>query len=388
MLALLTFFLLALAPAQQEQRFTPVEGATLQAKHEAAARQAAAAQQPRFWTAHAFDVRPNVAVDVEFVSDDGNFIINDGVIYTSDSDGQRLNPSIETRSLGVFILRDGPRGEILRVEVYNLARRREYSGYPVYWAGRAANEESLNLLRGIVESGGAADHLGRTPERASGALRALALHDDRRVPDTLLALARAATLSEGLRAQAVRSLAHHYLTPGVRDFLAATARDERAPAELRRAAITSYGRARDAQALSFLQGLYESLTDRELKRRVLSSLRENENRDAAAGFLIRVATSDADRELRKRALAQLGEVAGERALGTLRETATSPDADVELQKQALSAVSRRPAGEAVPVLIRVAQTHARPEMRKHALILLGRSGDPAAVEFLRGLLTR
>ena len=388
MLALLTTFLLMLAAAQQEQRFTPVEGATLQARHDAAARQAAAAQQPRYWTAHAFDVRPGVAVDVEFVSDDGQFIINDGTFYSSDPEVRRAFSAIETRSLGVFVLREGPRGDIVRVEVFNLARRREYAGYPVYWAGRAPNEESLNLLRGVVETRGASGLTSRTDERAAGALRALSLHDDRRVPDILLALARSPALAEGLRGQSVRALGQHVNAPGVRDFLGTVARDERADAELRRSAISAYGRARDPQALTFLQSLYETLTDRELKRRVLASLRENENRDAAAAFIIRVATQDADREMRRRALALLGEVAGERALGTLRETATSPEVDVELQKQALSALGRRPAGESVPLLIRVAQTHARNEVRKHALVLLGRSGDPAAVAYLRSLLTK
>ena len=382
MLALLTVFWLMLGPPpQQEQRFTPAEGTTLQARHESAARQAAAAGQPRFWTAHAFDVRPGVAVDLEFVSGDGHFFVNrDGTFYDSNWDGPGLDPSVGTRSLGVFVLREGARGDILRVEVYNLARRREYAGYPVYWAGRAANEESLNFLRGVVES-------NRSAELSAHAVRALALHDDRRVPEILTAVARS-TAAEGVRAQAVRSLGQQPPAPSVRDFLAALARDGREPAEVRRAAIAAYGRSRDAQALSFLQSLYDTLDDRELKRRVLSSLRENENRDAATNFLVRVATQDADRELRKKALAQLGEIAGERALGTLRETATGPGTDVELQRQALTAISRRPASEAVPLLIKVAQTHARPEMRKTALVLLGRSGDPAAAAFLRSYLTK
>jgi len=42
----------------------------------------------------------------------------------------------------------------------------------------------------------------------------------------------------------------------------------------------------------------------------------------------------------------------------------------------------------VPLLIKYAQTHAKPEIRKQALVLLGRSGDPAAFEFLRAFLTR
>jgi len=381
MLATLTVFLLMLAPPpQQEQRFTPVEGAGLQAKQEAAVRQAAAAGQTRFWTAHAFDVRPGVVVDFEVVNADGRTYISDGTFDGSSWDGPGLDPAIETRNLAVFLLREGARGDIVRVEVYNLARRREYAGHPVYWAGRASNEESLSFLRGLVDA-------ARSPELAAAAVCAVALHDDRRVPDILTAVARSGA-DERVRAQAVRSLGHHPPTPAARDFLAALARDAREPHEVRRSAITAYGRARDAQALAFLQSLYDQLNDRELKRRVLSSLRENENRDAAVGLLIRVATQDADRELRRRALAQLGEVAGERALGTLRETASSPDADVELQKQALHAISRRPSAEAVPLLIRAAQTHARPEIRKHALVLLGRSGDPAAVEFLRAFLTK
>ena len=77
MLALIASALLVFAPAaaQQEQAFTPVQGATLQAKHEAASAQAAAARQARYWTAHAFDVRPGHVVDVDYVSEDGRFVI-------------------------------------------------------------------------------------------------------------------------------------------------------------------------------------------------------------------------------------------------------------------------------------------------------------------------
>ena len=81
-------------------------------------------------------------------------------------------------------------------------------------------------------------------------------------------------------------------------------------------------------------------------------------------------------------------IAGELALGTLRETATRVDADTELQKQAVVAISRRPASESVPLLINIARTHAKPEIRKQAFVLLGRTGDPAAVEFLKSVLTK
>jgi HEAT repeat protein len=393
MLALVTIALLAFAPAtlapQQEQNFTPVQGATLQAKHESAAAQAAAARQARYWTAYSFDVRPGVAVDVDYVSDDGRFSIRGtwesdgaGSYYVGDGVSVPSYPGLETRSLGVFALRDSA-GRVERVDVFNLARRHEYAGYPVYWAGRAASEESLNFLRGLA----VADSVGLRDSLASEAVRAISLHDDRRVPEVLMQVARTST-REDVRARAVRSLGTPPAPDPVREYLAQLARDERESLDVRRAAIAAYGRARDAQALALMQALYGSLTNRDLRRAALAQVARNENRQAAAAFLIRVATQDADAEARKTAVARLGEIAGEQALGTLRETATSHDADTELQKQAVSAIARRPAAEAVPLLINIARTHAKPELRKHAFVLLGRTGDPAAVEFLRGVLTK
>ena len=88
MLALITAAWLMLIspalPAQQEQNFTPVQGATLQAKQEAAIAQAAGAHAQRFWTAYTFDVRPGVVVDVDYVSDDGHVQIQ-GTWDTNDS---------------------------------------------------------------------------------------------------------------------------------------------------------------------------------------------------------------------------------------------------------------------------------------------------------------
>ena len=49
LLTILAVFLLSLG--QAEQRFTPVEGATLQAKQEAATRAAASAGQTLYWIA-------------------------------------------------------------------------------------------------------------------------------------------------------------------------------------------------------------------------------------------------------------------------------------------------------------------------------------------------
>lgn len=378
-LTLLTVFLLTLV--QAEQRFTPVEGATLQAKQEAAARQAAASGQTRYWTAYSFDVRPGVAVDVDYVSDDGSFRIQG----TWESSVRSLDPSIETRSLGVFLLRDSQAGGgVVRLSVYNLARRHEYSGYPVYWMGRAPNDESLGLLRALAEGGGAYSK----GDIASEAVGAIALHDDRRVPEVLVAVARAST-DKDVRARAARALGQQQPpAQQTRDYLAQLARDERESQDVRRAAISAYARARDPQALTFLQGLYDSLQSEDLKRAALSGVARNENRASASAFVVRVATADADLDLRREAVKLMGELAAEQTLGALRDAAPRTDDDTELQKQALAAIGKRPSSESVPLLINVARTHQKPELRRQAFILLGRAGGDAAVEFLKGVLAR
>ena len=381
MRAIIIFVLLALAPsafAQAEQGFTPVQGASFQAKQDAAIAQAAAARQARFWTAYSFDVRPGVAVDVDFVSDDGHFMIQ-GTWDISDGGLVLTYPGIETRSLGVFALRDST-GQVERVDIFNLARRHEYAGYPVYWLGRAGNEESLNFLRAVAEG-------LKSSDLAADAVHAIALHDDRRVPEVLQHVARTSQF-EGVRARAVRSLGDAPVAEETRQYLAQLARDEHESLQVRAAAVSAYGRTREAQSLPFLESLYSTLTNRDLRRAALTQIARNDERTSATAFLIRVATQDADTELRKQAVARLGEIAGEQALGTLKRTATATDADTELQKQAVTAIARRPASESVPLLISIAKTHPKPEVRKQAFVLLGRTNDPAAVEFLKSVLMK
>jgi len=152
------------------QSFTSVEGADLMAKLEAA-RTRAQAQTP-YWSAYTFDVRPGVAVDPAIHEFHGSMnTIGDTSVFVGTT---ASGVTVETRNLGVFLLRDPGRNQITRMEVYNLEHKREYSSYPVYWLGRANNEESLNYLRALS----AAAPLDTLSERA---VLGIALHDDVRV---------------------------------------------------------------------------------------------------------------------------------------------------------------------------------------------------------------
>src|SRR5215217_9727519 len=98
------------------QSFTPVEGADLMARLEAAQSRARARQTP-YWSAYTFDVRPGVAVDPGIGEFNGSMnTIGDTAIFIGTTAG---GMTVETRNLAVFLLRDPASNQITRMEVYN-----------------------------------------------------------------------------------------------------------------------------------------------------------------------------------------------------------------------------------------------------------------------------
>jgi hypothetical protein len=358
----------------QRESFITIEGPNLKARIDSAVKQGKSAGQPFFWAAYAFDVRPGVAVDVEMTDFRGT---TNTISGTSISIGTSHGAAVETRNLGVFLLHDSNSNSITRLEVYNLERQREYSRYPVYWLGRAANEESLTLLKGMVSPA----QQFKISERA---VMAIGLHDDPQVSAILKEFIRSSTREQ------VRSSSVFWLGQigGEQPFLADLVRGEGESIEFRKKAAFAIGVSKDATALSTLQGLYGSVTHREIKRQIIFAASINENRDRAVDFLINIASNDPDPECKKQALFWLGQRAGERSLRVLGDVANSSDADTEVQKQAVFAISRRPKDEAIPMLIKIARTHPKAEVRKQALFWLGRSGDERALELFKEILAK
>ena len=352
--------------AIQRPGFVAVEGANLNGRMDAAVRLGSAARA-RYWTAYAFDVRPGVSVDADW---DGKRASVDGVNISFDT-------MRETRNLGVFLLREPNDTAVTRVEIYNLDRAREYSGYRVYWLGRAGNEESLNLLRGLVE-GRQANSVGEH------ATMAIALHDDARVAGMLKNFIQQSSV-EKLRTSAVFWIGQ---VGGETQFLADLARNESEGREVRKQAAFAIGISKDSDAISTLQNLYSSVTNRDVKEQIIFAVSINEDKDAAVNFLIDVAGKDNDHEARKKAIFWLGQKAGERSLNALKDTLDSADADTEVQKQAVFAISQRSKDESVPLLIKIAKTHANPAVRKQAIFWLGQTGDERAVDFFKEILLK
>lgn len=426
------------SPTTTVQSFTAVQGADLMARLEAAQSQARSKQTP-YWSAYSFDVRPGVGVDPAIRDFNGNMqTMGDTTVFIG-TNGAGV--TVETRNLAIFLLRDPSSNQITRMEVFNLERKREYSGYPVYWLGRANNEESLNYLRAIA----AATPLDMLSERA---VLAIALHDDARVGGMLKNFI---TSSPNPR---IRSTSVFWLGQigGEQAFLASLVRNDAEDKKIRRSAAYAIGQSHDRGMVATLKDLYDNVKDIDVRRSVISAIGNSVDEQPAFALLLNIAKTDADLEARRTAIRQLGHFAREdaadelmkiytndpnvevkrtalralaetkspraedklfevakgsdvmevrreaiRLLGErvskrsfefLSQTAQSADGNAEVQVQAVRAISERKGEESVPLLIKIARTHPNQLVRKQAIRSLGESGDPRAVDFFREVLSK
>ena len=356
------------SPTTTVQSFTAVEGADLMAKLEAAQTRARARQTP-YWSAYTFDVRPGVAVDPAIREFNGSMnTIGDTTIFIGTTP---TGQTVETRNLAIFLLRDPASNQITRMEVYNLERKREYSGYPVYWLGRANNEESLNYLRAIA----AATPLDMLSERA---VLSIALHDDARVSGMLK------NFVETSPNQRIRSTSVYWLgqVGGEQAFLASLVRNESEDNKLRQSAARAIGHSRERGTVATLQGLYESLKDASLRRSVIAAMGNSIDQQPAYAFLLGVARNDPDWESRRTAVKQMGHFQRDDAVEELMKIYNN-DANVEVKRAALRSLAETKSPRAQARLLEIARTATSPELRKTAIRALSERGEAAVDDLLK-----
>ena len=350
------------------QSFTPVEGADLMSKLDAAQSRGRTRQTP-YWSAYTFDVRPGVAIDPTIREFSGSMnTIGDTTVFVGTTAG---GVTVETRNIAIFLLRDPSANQITRMEIYNLERKREYSGYPVYWMGRANNEESLNYLRALA----AASPLDMLGERA---VLGIALHDDARVGGMLK------NFVSSSQNQRIRSSSVYWLgqVGGESAFLASIVRNDAEDKKLRRSAAHSIGQSKDRGAIATLQGLYESVKDVDVRRSVISAAGNSVDQQPAFTFLLAVAKNDADAESRRSAVRQLGHFQREDAVDELMKIYAA-DQQVDVKRTALRALAETKSPRAQARLLEVARTETHPELRKQAIRVLGERGEAAIDDLLK-----
>lgn len=357
--------------AAPRQDFIPVSGADLKSKLDAAVKQGRAASKPSpFWVAYTFDVRPGIAIDPDIEQFSGNMNSFGGTtVFTGKANGVR----IETRNLGLFLLHDPQTGAITRAEVYNLERKHEYSNYPVYWLGRAGNEESLNYLLGLVES--------TRPERVVEVANvALAVHDDRRVGDMLKSLVRSSKNKE-VRETSVYWIGH---TGGEQAFLSELVKNEREDKDLREAAAHAVGFSRDEAALTAIQSLYAVVTNGDVRAALVHSAAHNENEAAASAFLLRVARTDKDNDVKAQAIHRLGQFDTEQIVDELMKIYAADRAE-DVRQGVLHALSQMSNARAHTRLLEIARSGDDIESRTQAIHWIGQRGGPETIDELMSI---
>jgi HEAT repeat protein len=359
--------------ASQRQNFIPVAGADLKSKLDAAAKQGRAAAKPApFWVAYTFDVRPGIAIDPDIEQFSGSMNDFGGTtVFRGKVDGI----TIETRNLGLFLLHDPQGGNITRAEIYNLERKREYSNYPVYWLGRAGNEESLNYLLGLVES-------VRAERVAETATVALAVHDDRRVSETLKNLVRQS------KNQDVRKTSAYWLghIGGEHAFLSELVRNEREDKELREAAAHAVGMSRDEAALAAIQSLYATVAVGDVRAALVHAAAHNESEAAASAFLLRVARTDRDHDVKAQAIHRLGQFDTEQIVDELMKIYAA-DREGEVRQGVLHALSQMSNARAHAQLLEIARAGDDIESRGQAIHWLGQRRGEGTLDELMSIYT-
>jgi HEAT repeat protein len=357
-------------PTAQRQNFIPVAGTDLKSKLEAAVKQGrAAAKSAPFWVAYTFDVRPGIAIDPDIEQFSGSMNNFGG---TTVFQGKVNGVTIETRNLGLFLLHD-PQGQITRAEIYNLERKHEYSNYPVYWLGRAGNDESLNYLLGLVES-------SRSEKVVETANVALAVHDDRRVNEILRGFVLKSS-NQDVRKTSVYWLGH---IGGEHAILSDLVRNERENKELRESAAHAVGLTRDEAAMTAIQSLYAAVAEGDLRAALVHSAAHNENEAAASAFLLRVARTDRDKDVKAQAVHRLGQFDTEQIVDELMKIYAA-DREEDVRQGVLHALSQMSNRRAHARLLEIARAGDDIESRVQAIHWLGQRDEAGTLDELMSI---
>jgi hypothetical protein len=235
---------------------------------------------------------------------------------------------------------------LLDVSLLDPDQSYDFTDTPVYWLGRATNDESLALAERYFESAGSTTHL-RT---------------------TLLFIA---SCHQG---------------PQVPDFLKKVALGNYA-GKVKESAVFWLGNCGDSKSLSYLKAIFAKVQDTEVKKHIVFAFQLSKQKEGIEE-LIRIAKSEPNQEIRKSAVFWLGQKASMESIKALKDIIDGPDEESKLKEQAVFAISRLPKDKSVPMLIDIAKTNKSPSVRKKAIFWLGQTGDESALKFFEEILLK
>jgi len=248
------------------------------------------------------------------------------------------------KELGFFFRYEAGQDPVLtEVHMSNLDLSFDFEAAPLYWLGKAPEEQSLALVKGLY-----------TRKRGGD-----------------------------IREHLVAAAGCHGRPALVIPFLAEVLAEDGSD-DVRKDAAFWIGQQNDADGLRLLVKTARSDRSEEVREGAVFSISQVEL-PAAVDELIALARSAELGDVRKKAVFWLGQMASEKSERALEEFARK-DGDIEVQEQAVFALSQLPDNQGVEPLIKLAKTHPDPRIRKKAVFWLGECDDPRALETLIAIL--
>lgn len=240
----------------------------------------------------------------------------------------------------------GDQADNLLLEVVRQDPSPEVRGQAVFWLSRVEGDGAVTALEEVLASEGdpelhnnALFALARHPsERAFEVLRSYALDESKPAADRSQAvfwLSRherfedidglielyGSLSSVELKEQVLHAASQNAEDPAAVDWLLGRVLDEQEPTQVRKQALFWAGQA--GVDVERLDGLYERLTDREMKEQLVFVYSRSDDA-AAVDRLIEIARAESDAEIRKQAIFWLGRSDDPRAAEYLVQLLESP----------------------------------------------------------------
>ncbi len=244
----------------------------------------------------------------------------------------------------VFLLsqKDG----LLDVSLLDPDQSYDFTETPVYWLGRATDDESLSLVEKYFETGASKTRLQST----------------------------------------LTFLASCHQGPKASDFLKKVALGSY-EAKVRESAVFWLGQYGDAKSLSYLKEIFAKAKESGIKKQIVFALQLSKQKDAVEE-LIRIAKTEPNQDIRKNAIFWLGQKASVESVKALKDIVDGPEEEIKLKEQAVFAISQLPKEKSVPMLIDIAKTNKNASVRKRAIFWLGQTGDDSALKFFEEILLK
>ncbi len=264
--------------------------------------------------------------------------------------------------------------KILSRRTEDTARLREQA---IFLIGQEYTKESEDLLLDVIENDPAIE------------VREVAVFwlSNMKSESTLLALADIAKNSSDvrLRLKAVEALAHNPDTRSL-SLLEELAADENAPRDFRQIAIMGIADKNVPESFSFLDEMYDNLTDSGLKEGIIFAI-ANLSEDRTGKWLRSVFLDDSEDESNRTTALHLAGEGGYIKTDELVELYDRFEL-TETREQVIYMLGHSKDPVAVDKLITIAGSETDSGLQRTAIFWLGNTGDTRALDFLEELINR